>query len=99
MSNISRAQLVASLLIIFSASLLQTRYANGQPISPPDGDSETSIQYQGYEAVLGVTLRAQALRVSEGRSDKRLGLMVGNFEPSPYLHVITPIHILGRKSS
>ena len=97
MSNISRTQLTASLLIIFSVGLIQARYAIGQPTISTDNNSETSIQYQGYEAVLGVTFRAQALRVSEGRSDKRLGLMIGNFEPSPYLHVTTPIHVLGEE--
>jgi len=97
MLNITKMYFTASLLMILSANLLPAKYAIGQPANPKDEGSKISMQHQGYEAVLGMTSRAQALMVFEGRGDKKLAVMTGNFEPSLQLYVTTPFHILGEE--
>ncbi|UCG38702.1 MAG: hypothetical protein JSV00_00230, partial [bacterium] len=50
------------------------------------------------EAAVGVTSRAQALIVFEGRTDKRLAVMTGDFVPSPTLFLRTPFRLLGENA-
>jgi hypothetical protein len=48
------------------------------------------VQYHGYEAVVGVASRTQALLVFEGTGDKKLAVMTGNFVPYPQIFINTP---------
>ncbi len=64
--------------------------SSGQAVQPAEEGSENSIQYHGYEAVVGVTSRAQALLVFEGTGDKKLAVMTGDFVPSPQIFLTTP---------
>jgi len=70
--------------------MIQVRFTAGQSVQPAEKESGNSIQYHGYEAVVGVTSRAQALLVFEGTGDKKLAVMIGNFVPSPQIFITTP---------
>jgi len=90
---------------IFIFLLLTTPLAFGQEEPSSEPMPATSTQYHGYEAVIGITSRAQALLVFEGSGDKKLAVMTGKFVPTPQLFLNTPFHpfmeeeLKGRKVS
>lgn len=61
----------------------------GEASSP---NPEGSPPYHGYETIVGVTSRAQTLLVFDGKGDRRLAVMTGDFIPSPQIFVNTPFH-------
>ena len=85
-----------SSLLVFAVSLglavamVHARPARGQPVNPVEQGSHNSIRYRGYEAVVGVTSRTQALLVFEGTGDKKLAVMTGRFVPYPQIFITTP---------
>jgi hypothetical protein len=89
-SKISGSLPAFALSLFLSAAIFHARPASGQPVQPAEKESGNWIQYNGYEAVVGVTSRAQALLVFEGTGDKRLAVMTGNFVPSPQIFITTP---------
>jgi hypothetical protein len=87
-------RLAISLIITLSIGCVLESAASGQAVETV---SETTENYHGFEATLGVTSRAQALIVFEGRGDERLAVMTGNFVPSPQIYLTTPFHPLGKE--
>ena len=90
MSKISGSLLALALSLMLSIAIIPVRPASGQPVQPAEEESGNSIQYHGYEVVIGVTSRAQALLVFEGGGDKKLAVMTGDFIPSPQIFINTP---------
>jgi hypothetical protein len=62
-------------------------------------DANASLQYSGYEVVLGVTSRAQALIVFDGRGDDKIAIMTGNFVPSPQIFLASPFRPFREKDA
>ena len=81
-----------ALLLFLSAAIIHVRPASGESVPIEEKESGNSIQYHGYEAVIGVTSRAQALLVFEGTGSEKLAVMTGNFVPYPQLFITTPFH-------
>jgi len=46
---------------MLSTAIIPVLPASGQPVQPVEKETGNSIQYHGYEVVVGVTSRAQAL--------------------------------------
>lgn len=90
MSKKSSSILAFPLSLMLSTAIINVLPASGQPVQPVEKETENSIQYHGYEVVVGVTSRAQALLVFEGSGDKKLAVMPGDFNPSPQLFITTP---------
>jgi hypothetical protein len=61
-----------------------------QSVESDEQDSEASFNYHGYEAVAGVTMRAQALIVYSGSSSSKRAVMTGRFIPYPQIFINTP---------
>lgn len=81
---------VFAFCLFLSAFMMGAGPARAQQAEPGEGEPESSRKYHGYEAVIGVTSRAQNLIVFEGRGDKRLATMTGSFAPSPQIFLNTP---------
>ena len=90
MSRLSGPFLALILTFSLSSGMIHAAPSSGQAVQPAEKGSENSIQYHGYEAVVGVTSRAQALLVFEGTGDKKLAVMTGDFVPSPQIFLTTP---------
>jgi len=89
-AKISGSLPVFALSLFLSAAIIPVRPASGQSVQPDEQESGNSIQYHGYEAVVGITSRAQTLLVFEGTGDKKLAVMTGNFVPYPQIFISTP---------
>ena len=78
------------LSLFLALVMIRAHPALGQPVPPAGDEPGNATWYHGYEAVIGVASRAQALLVFDGRSDKKLAVMTGNFVPSPQIFLNTP---------
>ncbi len=84
----SRLLVIFTLSLFLLSSTIHVRPASGQPNEPAGTESGNSIELDGYEAVVGVTLRTQALLVFDG--GKKTAVMTGNFVPTPQIFLNTP---------
>ncbi|MGD8352589.1 MAG: hypothetical protein PVJ01_00365 [Pseudomonadota bacterium] len=92
MVRMSGSLLVFALFLLFSDAMIHVRPAMGEPVQAAEKASGSSIKYHGYEAVIGVTSRAQTLLVFEGTGSNKLAVMTGKFVPYPQLFITTPFH-------
>ena len=79
-----------ALSLFLVVALIHVHPASGQPVQPAGEEPGNAIQYHGYEAVIGVASRVQALLVFDGHGDEKLAVMTGNFVPSPQIFLTTP---------
>lgn len=78
------------ILLFLVVSTIPVCPVSAQPVDPADQGPGNSFKYHGYEAVVGVTMRAQALIVYKGDSNDNRAVMTGEFVPSPQIFINTP---------
>ena len=78
------------LILLLSSAVIPVCPVFAQSDEPAEPDSVNSFEYHGYEAVVGVTMRAQALMLYSGSGNEKRAVMTGRFVPSPQIFINTP---------